>query len=125
MKDMSRFASYTTLAVVSLMPLFAAAQSGINKAQITSYGNSIISIIESVLVPLLFAIAFLYFVYGVYKYFILGGDNDTERATGRQFVLWSLIGFAVILSVWGLVQILLETFGITAGGTPPEYPKLL
>lgn len=124
MKDISRFTSYAVLAVAGLMPFLAAAQSGIDKAQVTSYGNSIISIIESVLVPLLFAIAFLYFVYGVYTYFILGADNDTERATGRQFVLWSLIGFAAILSVWGLVQILLDTFGITAGGTPPEYPTL-
>lgn len=121
---MSHYARHLTALAVLFMPLVAAAQTGINKAQVTSYSDSIIGIIENILVPLLFAIAFLYFVYGVYKYFILGADNDSERATGRQFVIWSLIGFAVIVSVWGLVQILLDTFNLTAGGTPPAYPTL-
>ncbi len=106
------------------MPFVASAQQGINLSAITPYSNGIINLVNAVLVPVLFAIAFLYFIYGVYKYFILGAESDTERATGRTFVLWSLIGFAVILSVWGLVNVLTQTFNIPTGGQPPRYPTL-
>lgn len=115
--------SYAVLMFAFAVPYLAAAQ-GINLSVIKPYSNSIISLINTVLVPLLFAIAFLYFVYGVYKYFILGAESDSERATGRQFVLWSLIGFVVILSVWGLVAVVSQTFGIAPGGNPPSYPTL-
>lgn len=111
-------ASFIALSV----PLLAAAE--INVAKAKTYSDAVIDIINTVLVPVLFAVAFLVFVYGVYKYFILGADNDTERAAGRQFVLWSLIGFAVILSVWGLVNVLLATFNIAPGGSAPAYPTL-
>lgn len=105
-------------------PLLVAAQTGIHPEAITPYSSSIISLINTVFVPLLFAIAFLYFVYGVYRYFILGASNETDRETGRQVVLWSIIGFAVIFSVWGLVNVLVTTFNIPTGGNAPSFPKL-
>lgn len=123
MKIFSRASSYVIFLALSV-PYFAAAQPGIDIARIQTYSSGFIDLINTVFVPVLFAVAFLFFVYGVYKYFILGADNDTERATGRQFVLWSLIGFAVILSVWGLVNVVLATFNITPGGPAPAYPTL-
>lgn len=115
--------SYAVLTFALSVPHLAAAQ-GINLSVIKPYSDGIIGFINTVLVPVLFAIAFLYFVYGVYKYFILGAESDTERATGRQFVLWSIIGFAVILSVWGLVAVVSQTFNIAPGGSAPGYPTL-
>lgn len=97
---------------------------GINASYLLGYKNSIVFIINSLFVPVLFAVAFLTFLWGVYKYFILGADNDTERATGRQFVLWGILGFVVILSVWGLVAVVGSTFGLSPGGDAPSYPKL-
>ena len=124
MKDYSRASILLVLAASLATPFLAFAQTGINMTAIKSYSDNIILLINNVVVPVLFAVAFLYFIYGVYKYFILGADNDTERGTGRQFVLWSVIGFAVILSVWGLVAVVGNTFGLTPGGTPPSYPTL-
>ena len=116
------------LRVAPLLPVFAmpfaASAAGVDLSVLTPYSNGIINLVNQVFVPVLFAIAFLYFIYGVYKYFILGAESDTERATGRTFVLWSLIGFAVILSVWGLVNVLTQTFNIPTGGQPPKYPTL-
>ncbi len=70
------------------------------------------------------AIAFIVFLWGVYKYFIYGADNETERATGKQFVLWGIIGFVVILSVWGLVAIVSGTLGLQLGGAAPKPPTI-
>lgn len=98
--------------------------SGINTTYLQGYANSIISIINGILVPVLLAIAFFTFMWGVYKYFILGATSETERTTGREFILWGVIGFVVIFSVWGLVGMVGSTLGLSPGGTAPAYPTL-
>src|SRR3989344_4702843 len=81
----------------------------INPKYLQDYKTSIIWVINFILLPILVAIAFIVFLWGVYKYFILGADSDTERATGRQFALWGIIGFVVIFSVWSLVNLVSVT----------------
>ncbi len=98
--------------------------SGINTQYLQGYATSIINIINSLVAPVLLAVAFIFFLFGVYKYFIFGAANDTERETGRKFVLWSIIGFVVIFSIWGLVGVVGSTFGISPGGYAPTYPTL-
>ncbi|MHB8660720.1 MAG: pilin [Minisyncoccota bacterium] len=100
------------------------ASGGINTYYLQGYSASIINIINGLVAPVLLAIAFIFFLWGVYKYFIFGATNDTERATGRQFVLWSIIGFVVIFSIWGLVGVVGSTFGLSPGGYAPPYPTL-
>ena len=95
---------------------------GINVSALQPYKEGIINIINQILVPVLFAVAFIVFLYGVYKYFILGADSDTERETGRQFVLWGIIGFVVILSVWGIVNLVMSTLGLSPNTTAPPAP---
>lgn len=124
MKNLSR-TTILASAVSLALPLLAAAQAGsVNVAVAKKYSDSIVLLINQVFVPVLFAVAFLVFLYGVYKYFILGAAEEKSREEGRQFVLWGLIGFAAILSVWGLVNVILNTFGLTAGGMPRSYPTL-
>lgn len=96
---------------------------GVNLNAITPYSDLIINLINDVFVPVLFALAFLMFLWGVYKYFILGAADEEARAKGREFVLWGLIGFVVILSVWGLVAIVTNTFGLSAESAP-AFPRL-
>lgn len=120
MKTISRIGAVLT---TFSLPFIAAAQSGINVNAIKPYSNGIISLINSVFVPLLFSLAFLYFLYGVYKYFILGAASEAERTKGRDVILWGLIGFAVIISVWGLVNVITTTFNLTSG-TAPTPPTI-
>jgi len=95
---------------------------GINLNAIEPYSKGIINLINNVLVPVLMAIAFIVFLWGVFKYFIYGADSETERATGKQFVLWGVIGFVIILAVWGLVRILASVFSLSLGGSAPTPP---
>ena len=97
---------------------------GINTFYLQGYASSIIGIINTILVPVLLTVAFLVFVYGVFNYFILGAANESKRTEGAQFVLWAVVGFVVILSVWGLVSLLGSTLGLTVGAAPPPYPRL-
>ncbi|MBU6214931.1 hypothetical protein KGM48_03815 [Patescibacteria group bacterium] len=96
-----------------------------NKNWINAYKDIIVETINGVFVPILIAVAFIVFLFGVYKYFIQGAADEKSRADGRQFVLWGVIGFVVILSLWGIVNIVKDTLiPSTASGTHPKYPTL-
>ena len=75
------------------------------------FGYLICMITESI-IPLLFAVAILGFVYGVVQYFIIGANEEAKRSQGKQFIIWGVIAFAVRVSVWSLVGILGGTFGL-------------
>ena len=82
-------------------------------AQYVGSGNTgIIGLLNTVVVPVIFALAFLAFVWGVLKYYLFNGDDEAKRAEGRAFVLWGLLGMVLLFSVWGFVNLLLSTLGI-------------
>ncbi len=85
---------------------------------LTTLATNIVSFINDVLVPLIFAVAFIVFLFGVFRYLIAGAANPEKRQTGQQMVMYSLIGFAVMISVWGLVNLLVGTFGFDSNTRP-------
>ncbi|MEK7510910.1 MAG: pilin [Patescibacteria group bacterium] len=109
------------IAVAFAAPLFAFAQ-----IQATSAGTlatSIIQFINTFLVPLIFALAFLVFIWGVFQYFIAGGHDEEKKEKGKSLMLYGLIGFFVMVSVWGLVNILTNTFNLQNSTGPARgYP---
>lgn len=70
--------------------------------------NLIIGYLNVILV-LLMGFAVVVFVYYVIKYYIMPNEN---RAEAGYYVMYSIIGFFVILSFWGLVNILQNTFSL-------------
>lgn len=74
-------------------------------------------------VPLLFALAFVVFIWGVVQ-FIANSSDENKRAQGKQFMVWGLVGLFVMFSIWGLVQLLRKTVDPTAGPLGiPTLPK--
>jgi hypothetical protein len=86
-------------------------------------GNLIIGIINNILVPVLFAIAFIVFLYGIAKAYIFSHGEPGAVADGHRLLLWGLIGFAAMISLWGLVNVVANTFGLSGYNTPstPTY----
>lgn len=82
----------------------------------------VISLINGVFVPVLFAIAFIVFLYGIAKAYIFSNGEPGAVAKGHKLVLWGLIAFAVMISVWGLVNVVANTFGL-AGFVAPPLPR--
>ncbi|MDP1689857.1 MAG: hypothetical protein Q8L52_01495 [bacterium] len=82
------------------------------KDYIGSGSTGFIGLLNTVVVPVIFALAFLVFVYGVVNYFFLGTGEEKKREEGKQFVLWGVVGLVVLFSVWGFVNLLLSTLGI-------------
>lgn len=85
-------------------------------AQFIGNGSTgIIGAINLVVVPVIFALAFAVFVWGIFKHFFVHGGEENSREEGRSFIMWGLLGMLVLFSVWGLVNILLTTLGISPG----------
>ena len=79
-------------------------------------GTFIISTINGLLVPVIFAIAFIVFVWGAFQVFIMGATSEDVKEKGKAHMLWGLIGFFVMVSVWGLVNILTGTVSLGGNG---------
>lgn len=92
---------------------------GIDPSAVQGYADSIISLINGILVPVLMSVAFIVFLYGVYKYFMQGADSETERETGRTFALYGIIGFVILFTVWGIVNIFMSTLNLRAINAQP------
>lgn len=107
-----------TLAALALPLVSLAAVNNLSDA-----GSFVINIINNIFVPVLFAIAFIVFLWGAFQTFIVGANSEDVKEKGKNHMLWGLIGFFVMVSVWGLVNILTGTVsfgnntGVT-GGTP-------
>ena len=82
------------------------------KDYIGNGSTGFIDLLNTVVVPVIFALAFLVFVYGVVNYFFFHPGDEKKREEGRAFVLWGLLGMVVLFSVWGFVNLLLSTLGI-------------
>lgn len=78
----------------------------------------IIYLINTVLVPLLFAVAFIVFLYGIAKTYIFSHGEPGEVEQGHKIILWGLVGFFVMVSVWGMVNVIATTFGLNQVGSP-------
>ncbi|MGB4076429.1 MAG: pilin [Minisyncoccia bacterium] len=89
---------------------------------IVQFRDLLLFIVDAVISPLIFAAAFVVFIWGVYTYFIAGAANEEKRKEGRTFVMYGLIGFFVIVSVWGIVRLLTGTFRFE-GVQRPETPR--
>jgi len=86
---------------------------------ISDAGSFIINTINNVIVPVLFAVAFIVFLWGAFTTFILGATAEDAKEKGKSLMLYGLIGFFVMVSIWGLVNILTGTvgFGNSSGPT--------
>lgn len=115
---MKKALPFITVQLLSLTPLIALAQADAGRGDFGRFGNvfkSLVLFINSTLIPLIFALAILMFFYGIFKFFILGGGDESSRAEGRQLMLWAVIGFVVMASLYGIIEIISGGLGISSG----------
>ena len=113
MKNISRIQLIGFSALALTAPLFAFAQT---RSNLSTLVDQIVTYINDALF-LLMAVAVLVFVWQVIHYFILPNEN---RKDAGLYVLYAVIGFFVIFSLWGLVNILSGTFGGLSNSTHPQ-----
>ena len=82
-----------------------------NSSVTTAFGtvlNPIVTNILNPIVELAFAVALIVFVYGVMQV-IVRGVNSAEYDNGKRSMWGGLIGMFIMLSAWGLINIVANT----------------
>lgn len=93
-----------------LLPFFAYAQ------EVSTILTEISSILNTV-IPILMILATLIFLWGIIQYITAAGDEEKIKGA-KWYIIWGLIALFVMVSVWGLVQVLTNTFDIGRPVTP-------
>ncbi len=70
------------------------------------------------IVLLLFAFTFLYFIWGIYKYYIYGG-GDEDRQSGSRHILAGFIGMIIMFGVFAFINIIVASLGIEKPSSLP------
>ncbi len=60
-------------------------------------------------VVLILTASLVVFLYGIFKLSFVDGTNPEAMAKSRKFMLWGIVSLFVMVSVWGLVNILKST----------------
>lgn len=95
----------TGAGVITFFPAIVLAQ--------TTIQNIVIDIgdIIGLATPIVVALALLYFFWGLAKYILNSGDEE-KKAEGKSIMIWGIIALFVMVSVWGLVNLVADTFNI-------------
>lgn len=72
-------------------------------------------------VPVLIALAVVYFVWGVISFLI--ANTEEAKTTGRDRIIYGIVGLAIIIGMWGLVNLLRNTFDLN-NSTNIELPTI-
>ena len=75
------------------------------------------TLIINPLIQLLFALAVVYFLYGVFE-FIANQENEEKKTSGKMHMLWGVIGLTVMMGVFTIMNIILNTLNVN--GVNPE-----
>ena len=69
------------------------------------------------LILLLFGLALIYFLYGVFE-FLSNLDNEEKKTTGKSHMIWGIVGITIMMGVFTIMNIILNTLKID--GIDPE-----
>ncbi len=97
---------------IALMPFLASAQGLAGGVQNLSSAFSFTNNLLASITVLLFAAAFVFFLYGVFQFVRAAGDEEARKA-GRDHIIYGVIGLAVMASVYGLVNFLTGSANLT------------
>ena len=67
--------------------------------------SKVITQIVNPLIGLMFSVAAVVFIYGVVEY-IRNAANDDGKMTGRRHIAWGLVGLVVMVSVYGIINLI-------------------
>jgi len=80
-------------------------------ASFDSFVSNINKLIINPLIIFLFALAIVYFLYGVFE-FISNGENEEKRTTGKNHIIWGVIGIVIMMGVFTILNMIMSTFNI-------------
>lgn len=99
------------------VPAVASAQSIGGVLGLLAQANDLINRV----IPFIIALTVLWFLFGIFKFVISAGDAE-GRKEAQGYIIWGIVALFVMVSVWGLVNILVRS--VNLDNTAPPAPGL-
>lgn len=78
--------------------------------------------LNDVLIPFLFAIAIVFIMWNLFRFFILKGATEEGQDQGKRLIIWGVAALVVMVSMWGIVKMGVQAFGVSRSSVPcPDY----
>lgn len=112
-----------------LAPAVASAAIGTGFCSVNSNNGTLGSILCKVgdllnaVIPVLVVLGIVYFVWGVITY-VISKEEEAKKA-GRNRIIFGIIGLVAIVAMWGLVNILIRTFGLNDNSGAVPLPSVI
>ncbi len=74
--------------------------------------DKVMSVIVIPIIEGLVVFTILIFIWGVVQ-MIMNSDDSDARKTGQNHVLWGVIGLVIMLSAYGIIQVIANTIGVS------------
>ena len=98
------------------LPMVAFAQAPSNISQLIFWAGDTLNRI----IPVLIALALVVFFWGLITYIA-----NHKSKTGREIMIAGLVGLFIMVSVWGIIRLAQNTFGVANSPIPsvPQVPQ--
>lgn len=117
---MKKFLVRLSVFVFGLVPALALAGDISESGSIFGIIGTIRAILD-MLMPILITVAAVWFVWNVISYTIAGDDKKKESA--KNGIITGLIGLLVIVAFWGIIALVMNTFGVGTGENLDIIPR--
>lgn len=108
---------YSIILLLFATPSMVFAASTLNDIEIAALG------LLNAVVPMLIAAAVAFFLWSVLKY-INSGDNAEARTQARALMVYGVIAIFVMVSLWGFVNVLKDTFDLN-DNIPVDFDDII
>jgi uncharacterized membrane protein YidH (DUF202 family) len=88
-------------------------------ASLDSFIANVNRMIINPLILLLFALAVVFFLYGVVQ-FLANQDNEEKKTAGKSHMLYGIIGMTIMLAAFMLMNLILRTLNISKSEINPD-----
>ncbi len=84
---------------------------------VDTFISNVDKLIVNPLIIFLFALAVVYFLYGVFQ-FISNSESEEAKTKGKSHMIWGIIGIVIMMGVFTILNMIMRTFNIQ--GINPE-----
>ena len=97
-------------------------QESVSSLTITGFLGQLSGILNRI-IPFIIGLTVFIILWGIFTY-ITHAAEEEKRAEARQFIIWGIIGVFFMLSIWGFVNLLLNSFDIERDIQTSDIPKV-
>jgi hypothetical protein len=95
---------------------------GMQRTSVQDFLLWFIDLINSTIIPLIFAIAIVFFIWNAARFFVFSGADEEGKASARRLMFYGIAAMVIMLSLWGIVRMMTNAFGIGKSGAPcPDF----